>query len=62
MLSGCASQSISEQVEDSLFEAATGKEYSRNPAGCASIKRQCRADDYAQWTQKNGQIACACNT
>ncbi|ALS97033.1 hypothetical protein [Lacimicrobium alkaliphilum] len=61
-LSGCASQSIKEQVEDSLFEAATGKDYSRNPAHCERIKRQCAHQDYAQWNQKNGQIACACNS
>lgn len=61
-LTGCASQSVKEHAQDRLFEAATGKDYSRNPAGCASIKRQCAAEDYAQWTQENGQIACACNT
>ncbi len=62
LLSGCASQSIKEQVEDNLFEAATGKDYSRNPAHCENIKRQCAHQDYAQWIQKNGLIACACNT
>ncbi|GGD61446.1 hypothetical protein [Lacimicrobium alkaliphilum] len=61
-LTGCASQDLNEQFEDRLLEAATGKDYSRNPSHCENIKRRCIDKDYAQWTQKNGQIACACNT
>ena len=61
LLSGCSSQSFNDKVTDQILEQVTGKEYSRNGAQCPSIKRQCTGGKYEEWTQENGQIACACN-
>ncbi|WP_334061987.1 hypothetical protein [Alteromonas genovensis] len=61
LLSGCSSQSFKDKATDQIFEQVTGKEYSRNAAQCSSVKRQCTDGQYEEWTQENGQKACACN-
>jgi len=61
LVSGCSSQSLEEQLTDTAFEAITGKEYSRDSSSCPRIERRCADGNYEEWTQKNGQLACACN-
>jgi hypothetical protein len=61
LLSGCSSQSFNDKVTDQVFEQITGKEYTRNTTQCSSVKRQCTGGNYEEWTEENGQKACACN-
>lgn len=61
LLSGCSSQSFTDNLKDQAVEVISGKSFSRNSSSCPTIKSSCPSNKYEEWVQNNGKIACACN-
>ena len=64
MLFGCSSikQSIPEYVVEQLIEHNTDIELGYSEASCYQIRNHCAASSYSEWQQKNGDMACSCQS
>ncbi|MBL4940886.1 MAG: hypothetical protein JKY81_04400 [Colwellia sp.] len=60
MLTACSSTTLKEQLKASAVTATTGIPVGYSEAQCRNMR--CDAgQEYVEWRQNNGQLACACN-
>lgn len=60
MLAACSSTTLNEQLKASAVSAVTGIPVAYSDAQCRNL--HCDFEqEYVEWRQENGQLACACN-
>jgi len=60
MLSACSSTTVNDHLKASAVTALTGIPVGYSDAQCRNMR--CDANqNYVEWLQEDGQLACACN-